>query len=56
MKKGDQSLKIVKWSEKGQYFIGNVPGQIGVCFHSDAEQNTYPQLYPVAEKFIKISE
>ena len=56
MKKSDQYLKIVEWSEEDQCYIGSVPGWIGVCCHSDDEQDAYRQLCQIVDEWIKIYE
>ena len=56
MKKSDQYLKIVEWSEDDQCYICSVPGWIGVCCHSDDEQDASGQLCQIVDQWIKIYE
>ena len=44
MKKINQYLKIVEWSEEDQWYIGSVTSWIGGCCHSDDEQDAFRQL------------
>ncbi len=37
-------LKIVEWSDEDQCFVGQCPGVIGPCCHSDNEKEVYSEL------------
>lgn len=41
MKPGTRFIKIVEWSDEGQFFIGQCPGVIGPCCHGDDEAQVY---------------
>ena len=56
MKKKDQYLKIVEWSDEDQCYIGSIPGWIGKCCHGDNEEDVYRQLCRILEEWIKIYE
>ena len=55
MKKIDQYLKIVEWSQASQCYICSAP-LVGVCCHSDDEQDAYRQLCQIVDDRIKIYE
>ncbi len=56
MKKKDQYLKIVEWSDEDQCYIGSIPGWIGKCCHGDNEEDVYRQLCRILEEWIEIYE
>ena len=56
MKMSDQNLIIVEWFEEDQCYSGSVPCLIGVCRHSDDEQDAYRQLCQIVDEWIKINE
>lgn len=48
-------IKIVKWSEEDQCFIGFCPGIIGTCCHGDDEVEVYRQLCEIVDEWIEIA-
>ena len=48
-------IKIVKWSEDDQCFIGYCPGVIGPCCHGDDEVEVYRELCEIVEEWIEIA-
>ena len=48
-------IKIVKWSEDDQCFIGYCPGIIGPCCHGDDEVEVYRKLCEIVEEWIEIA-
>jgi predicted HicB family RNase H-like nuclease len=52
MKRSDQYIKIVEWSEEDQCYIGRLPG---VCFggvHGDDEIEVYREICEVLEEWL----
>ncbi len=56
MKKSDQYLKIVEWSEEDQCYIGRVPGLAYGGVHGKNEKKVYEELCDVVDEWIKIYE
>lgn len=54
MKKRDQYLKIVEWSEEDQCYIGRVPGLTLGGIHGKNEAKVYEKLSALVEEWIKI--
>ena len=55
-KKSDQYLKLVKWSDKDQCYVGTAPGLIFGGVHGDDEAEVYKELCTVADEVIAIHE
>ncbi len=51
-----QYIKIVKWSDDDQCFIGFCPGIIGPCCHGDDEVEVYRELCEIVDEWIKIAQ
>ncbi len=56
MKKSNQYLKVVEWSEEDQCFIGRVPGLALGGVHGKNEMNVYEKLGTVVDEWIAIHE
>ena len=56
MKKSNQYLKVVEWSEEDQCFIGRVPGLALGGVHGKNEVNVYEKLGTVVDEWIAIHE
>ncbi len=56
MKKSDQYLKIVEWSEEDQCYVGSCPGLMIGGVHGKNEAQVYKQLCQVVREWIKIHE
>ena len=56
MKKSDQYLKIVEWSEEDNCYIGRAPGLMLGGVHGDDEAKVYKDLCAAVEEWIKIYE
>ena len=56
MKKSNQYLKVVEWSEEDQCFIGRVPGLALGGVHGKNEVNVYKKLGTVVDEWIAIHE
>jgi predicted HicB family RNase H-like nuclease len=54
MKKRDQYLKIVEWSEEDQCYIGRVPGLALGGVHGKNETKVYEKLNTLVDEWIKI--
>jgi predicted RNase H-like HicB family nuclease len=48
-------IKIVKWSDDDQCYIGYCPGVIGPCCHGDDEVEVYRELCEIVDEWIKIA-
>ena len=48
-------IKIVKWSDEDQCYIGYCPGVIGPCCHGDDEVEVYRELCEIVDEWIKIA-
>ena len=51
-----QYIKIVKWSDEDQCFIGFCPGIIGPCCHGDDEVEVYRELCEIVDELIEIAQ
>ena len=51
-----QYIKIVKWSDEDQCFIGFCPGIIGPCCHGDDEVEVYRELCEIVDEWIEIAQ
>ena len=49
-------IKIVKWSDEDQCFIGFCPGIIGPCCHGDDEVEVYRKLCEIVDEWIEIAQ
>lgn len=45
-------LKIVEWSDEDQCFVGQCPGVIGPCCHSDNEKEVYSFIQSCAKLWL----
>lgn len=48
-------IKIVKWSDEDQCFVGFCPGIIGTCCHGDDEVEVYRELCEIVDEWIEIA-
>ena len=56
MKKSDQYLKIVEWSEEDHCYVGTCPGLMLGGIHGDDETRVYKELCQAVEEWIDIYE
>lgn len=56
MKKTDQYLKIVEWSEEDQCYVGRLPGLSFGGVHGEDEVAVYGELCEVLEEIIALHE
>ncbi len=56
MKKSNQYLKVVEWSEEDQCFIGRAPGLAMGGVHGKNEKKVYEKLCIMVDEWIKIYE
>jgi len=56
MKKRNQYLKVVEWSEEDQCFIGRVPGLALGGVHGKNEAKVYEKLGTLVDEWIAIHE
>ena len=56
MKKSNQYLKIVEWSEEDQCYIGRAPGLALGGIHGKNEKKVYERLCNLVDEWIKIYE
>jgi len=56
MRKSDQYLKIVEWSEEDQCYVGTCPGLMLGGVHGDNEAKVYKDLCQTVEEWIAIYE
>ena len=56
MKKSDNYLKIVEWSEEDQCYVGTCPNLMLGGIHGDDEAKVYRQLCQAVEEWIEIYE
>ena len=56
MKKSNQYLKVVEWSEEDQCFIGRVPGLALGGVHGKNEAKVYEKLGTLVNEWITIHE
>ena len=56
MKKSDQYLKLVEWSEEDQCYIGRAPGLTLGGVHGDNEAEVYEALCKVVNEWLTIYE
>ncbi|MFK5925722.1 MAG: toxin-antitoxin system HicB family antitoxin [Desulfuromusa sp.] len=54
MKKSDNYLKLVEWSEEDQYYVGSISGWIGACCHGDNEEAVFHELCQILDEWIEI--
>ena len=54
MKESARSIKIVKWSDEDQSFVGQCPGIIGPCCHGDDEAQVYVELCNIVDEWIAL--
>ncbi|MDE0482786.1 MAG: hypothetical protein OXI67_09430 [Candidatus Poribacteria bacterium] len=50
-----QYIKIVKWSDEDQCYIGYCPGVVGPCCHGDDEVEVYRELCEIVDEWIEIA-
>ena len=51
-----QYIKIVRWSDEDQCFIGFCPGIIGPCCHGDDKVEVYRELCEIVDEWIEIAQ
>lgn len=56
MKKSDQYIKIVEWSEEDECYVGTCPGLMLGGVHGDDEAKVYKELCQAVEEWIDIYE
>jgi len=56
MKKSDQYLKIVEWSEEDQCYVGTCPLLMLGGIHGDDESEVYKELCQAVEEWVDIYE
>lgn len=56
MKKSDQFLKIVEWSEEDQCYVGTCPGIMLGGIHGGNEAKVYAELCQAVDKWIDLYE
>jgi predicted HicB family RNase H-like nuclease len=56
MKKRNQYLKLVEWSDEDQCFIGRVPGFALGGVHGKNEKKVYERLCKLVDEWVKIYE
>jgi len=56
MKKSDNYLKIVEWSEEDRCYVGTCPNLMLGGIHGDNEARVYRQLCQAVEEWIEIYE
>ena len=56
MKKSDQYLKIVEWSEEDQCYVGRIPSLTLGGIHGTNEKKVYAELCDLADEWIKVYE
>ncbi len=54
MKKRNQYLKVVEWSEEDQCFIGRVPGLALGGVHGKNEKKVYEKLCDLVDEWVEI--
>ena len=54
MKKSDQYLKIVEWSEEDQCYVGRIPSLTLGGIHGTNEKKVYAELCDLADEWIKV--
>ncbi|MBU2677391.1 MAG: toxin-antitoxin system HicB family antitoxin [Gammaproteobacteria bacterium] len=54
MKKRNQYLKLVEWSEEDRCFIGRVPGLALGGVHGKNERNVYEKLCDLVDEWVEI--
>lgn len=45
-------IKIVEWSDEDQCFVGQCPGVVGPCCHSDNEAEVYAELCEIVDEWL----
>ena len=56
MKKSDQYLKLVEWSDEDQCYIGRIPGLTLGGVHGKKEKKVYAELCDLANELIAMYE
>lgn len=56
MKKSDQYLKLVEWSDEDQCYIGRIPGLTLGGVHGKKEKKVYAELCDLANELIEMYE
>ena len=56
MKKRDQYMKVVEWSEEDQCYVGRVPGLALGGVHGSDEAKVFAELGQVIDEWIRIYE
>lgn len=56
MKKRDQYLRVVEWSDEDNCYVGRVPGLAFGGVHGKNEQKVYEKLSALVDEWIEIHE
>ncbi len=56
MRKSDQYLKLVEWSDEDQCYVGRIPGLTLGGVHGDNEKKVYSELCDLADELIEMYE
>ncbi len=56
MKPSSQYLKVVRWSDEDECFIGSCPGIMGDACHGHDEAEVYADLCRIVDEWIEIIE
>ncbi len=56
MKKRDQYLRVVEWSDEDQCYIGRIPGLVLGGVHGKNEAKVYEKLSALVDEWIEIHE
>ena len=54
MNESARYIKIVKWSDEDQCFVGQCPGVVGPCCHGDNEADVYAELCQIVDEWLEI--
>jgi len=54
MKKSDQYLKLVEWSDEDDCYIGRIPSLTLGGIHGDDEKKVYAELCELADELIEL--
>ena len=49
-------LKLVRWSDEDECYIGSIPDLCGNCCHGDSEVEVYGELVVIHDEWLKICE
>jgi predicted HicB family RNase H-like nuclease len=54
MRPRDRYLKLVRWSEEDESYVGSVPGWIDDCCHGEDEAEVYRRLCGIVDEWIAL--